>query len=180
MVTLGTIRRQTFRPRPACPPGAVPTPPPRPPLNAGRTALTATASYYQDFTLDQLVIRGQTTHFDWSVWLPDEVPGETNAIRRNTHTGRPCGTTDFIRRVENMLGRPLLPQKPGRKPKDPDKTTRKDGNGKCVVCPSPYFCPYFRISAVPMAAMRNQTRWPEVRPSDQRYQPTLRLCLPDA
>ena len=80
---------------------------------------------------------------DWSAWLADEVPPETNVLRRNTHTGRlvlrseaapllrrvaPCGTTDFVRRLETLLARPLLPQEPARKPKDPSKTTRKDGN----------------------------------------------------
>jgi len=73
-------------------------------------------------------IRAQTTHFHGSVWLADEVPTETAATGRNPPTGRACGTTDFIRRLEALLGRPLLPPKPGRKPKDPKETSPKDGN----------------------------------------------------
>ena len=65
---------------------------------------------------------------DWAAWLADEVPAETNAIRRNTPTARPRGATDFVRRLETLLGRPLLPQKPGRKPTDPKETSPKDGN----------------------------------------------------
>ena len=56
---------------------------------------------------------------DWAAWLADENPAETAAIRRNTHTGRPCGTVEFIRKLETLLGRLLLPQKAGRKPKNP-------------------------------------------------------------
>ena len=64
----------------------------------------------------------------WKAMIPAEVPGETTVIRPNTHTGRPCGAPDFVRRLVTLLSRPPLPQKPGRKPRDSDKTTRKDGN----------------------------------------------------
>ena len=71
---------------------------------------------------------------DRAAWLPDEVPAETNAIRRNKHAGRlvlrseaapllrrvaPCGTTDFVRRLENMLGRPCPAAKTRSKSKGP-------------------------------------------------------------
>ncbi|HOD84385.1 MAG: Transposase IS200 like protein [Planctomycetes bacterium ADurb.Bin126] len=65
---------------------------------------------------------------DWSAWLGDENPTETAAIRRNTHTGRPCGTTAFIRKLESLLGRLLLPQKAGRKPKNPKPDSKGDSH----------------------------------------------------
>ncbi len=37
------------------------------------------------------------------------------AIRRGERTGRPLGSAEFIERLERTLGRPLKPQKPGRK-----------------------------------------------------------------
>jgi len=79
----------------------------------------------------------------WKAMIPAEVPGETTVIRPNTHTGRlvlrseaapplrgvaPCGAPDFVRRLVTLLGRPPLPQKPGRKPRDSHKTTRKGRN----------------------------------------------------
>lgn len=42
---------------------------------------------------------------------------EAEAIRKNTHTGRPLGSADFVRELEGRLGRPLGPARPGRRPK---------------------------------------------------------------
>ena len=39
------------------------------------------------------------------------------AIRRGERTGRPLGSSDFVERLESELGRPLAPQKRGRKAK---------------------------------------------------------------
>ena len=39
---------------------------------------------------------------------------DADAIRRNTHTGRPLGTEDFVAGLEKTLGRRLTPGKGGR------------------------------------------------------------------
>jgi putative transposase len=55
---------------------------------------------------------------DWGAWLreqDDEVFVE--AIRRHTSTGRPCGSPQFVERLETVLGRRLRPAKRGRKRK---------------------------------------------------------------
>ncbi len=38
-------------------------------------------------------------------------------IRRQTHTGRPCGTPAFLTRLESLLGRIVGPNQRGRKKK---------------------------------------------------------------
>jgi putative transposase len=38
------------------------------------------------------------------------------AIRHNTHTGRPLGSTEFMHQVEGQTKRRLIPQKRGPKP----------------------------------------------------------------
>src|SRR5260370_5944263 len=40
-----------------------------------------------------------------------------DAIRRNTHTGRPLGERDFVTSLEKLLHRRLAPRKGGRPPK---------------------------------------------------------------
>jgi hypothetical protein len=42
---------------------------------------------------------------------------EADAIRRNTHTGRPLGAADFVAALEKTMGRRLMPEKGGRPPK---------------------------------------------------------------
>jgi putative transposase len=54
---------------------------------------------------------------DWSAYLRDEDEAERDAIRQQTRTGRPCGSTGFIERLESALGRILRPRKRGPKPK---------------------------------------------------------------
>lgn len=39
------------------------------------------------------------------------------SVRKHTRTGRPFGDESFIARVEDLLGRSLCKQKPGRKPR---------------------------------------------------------------
>jgi hypothetical protein len=39
---------------------------------------------------------------------------DADAIRRNTHTGRPLGTEDFVAALERTLRRRLAPEKGGR------------------------------------------------------------------
>ena len=43
---------------------------------------------------------------------------EIEQIRKHSRSGRPLGTKRFVERLERRLGRPLLPQKPGRKSKE--------------------------------------------------------------
>jgi putative transposase len=58
---------------------------------------------------------------DWASYLAVDVDeGESAALRRHEHTGRPLGDPHFIGRLENQLGRFLRKRKPG--PKGPGKT----------------------------------------------------------
>jgi putative transposase len=55
----------------------------------------------------------------WRRYLQDAgTDADAEAIRRNTHTGRPLGDPDFIVNLERLLRRPLTPQKGGRPPKE--------------------------------------------------------------
>ena len=54
---------------------------------------------------------------DWSAYLQSDSPKESAAIRRQTTTGRPCGSPPFVKRLESTLGRLLTPRKRGRKAK---------------------------------------------------------------
>jgi len=54
---------------------------------------------------------------DWRAYLSSEMgSGQTDTIQRHTRTGRPLGTTAFVRSLERVTGRPLLPKRAGRKP----------------------------------------------------------------
>jgi putative transposase len=56
---------------------------------------------------------------DWAAWLATALDEQSEAtLRRNTQTGRPCGSTAFIEKLEEQEGRSLRPGKRGR---------RKDG-----------------------------------------------------
>jgi len=60
---------------------------------------------------------GDVTSGQWSQWLHSVTKREhMERIRRSTMTGRPCGSKDFITRLEEELDRILQPQKTGRKP----------------------------------------------------------------
>ena len=53
---------------------------------------------------------------DWASYLAVDVDeGESAALRRHEHTGRPLGDPNFIQRLENQLGRFLRKRKPARK-----------------------------------------------------------------
>jgi putative transposase len=55
---------------------------------------------------------------DWAAWLAGDPDEESiRAIREATATGRACGSEEFIRQMEHHYGRPLRPQKRGRKPR---------------------------------------------------------------
>jgi putative transposase len=53
---------------------------------------------------------------NWSAWLGEEEDKQMiKTIRRQTHTGRPCGGKEFTERLETILGRSLRPLKRGPK-----------------------------------------------------------------
>jgi putative transposase len=58
---------------------------------------------------------------DWRFFLHATGAGERDAeageIRAHTHTGRPLGSSGFVRDLERELGRSLAPHKGGRPPK---------------------------------------------------------------
>ena len=60
---------------------------------------------------------------DWSAWLLDEEAHQTEAIRRKTHTGRPCGARVFVDQLETLLKRALHLEKPGPKKKAVEEQT---------------------------------------------------------
>ncbi|MGR8921136.1 MAG: transposase [Gammaproteobacteria bacterium] len=67
---------------------------------------------------DQLVEAGPMLQLvaDWSSYLAEIPAAETlDTIARHTRTGRPLGSKDFVERLERRLGRPLAPQRRGRK-----------------------------------------------------------------
>ena len=58
---------------------------------------------------------------DWPAYLREEDDGVVAAIRRQTTTGRPCGSRLFVEHLESALGRLLRPRKRGPKPKKSKK-----------------------------------------------------------
>jgi putative transposase len=59
---------------------------------------------------------------NWSQWLADSIEGVLeDSIRSRTFTGRPCGSGDFVARIELEVGRTLAPQKPGPKPRTSER-----------------------------------------------------------
>src|SRR5689334_13660723 len=57
---------------------------------------------------------------DWSAWLaPDDLESDLRDIRKATAKDFPFAEEAFVKRLELELGRPLRPQKTGRKKKHP-------------------------------------------------------------
>ena len=54
---------------------------------------------------------------DWSRWLRDVNDPLEQGLRMATRTGRPCGSAEFVKRIESILDRAIEPKKPGRKSK---------------------------------------------------------------
>ena len=53
---------------------------------------------------------------DWSAYLKQkDSPEDMKKFVAHEHTGRPLGTEDFVRRLEELTGRVLAPKKRGRK-----------------------------------------------------------------
>jgi putative transposase len=51
----------------------------------------------------------------WPEWLKIEDSKADDVIRQHTRTGRPLGSEQFLRSLEQLTGRKLLPQKRGRR-----------------------------------------------------------------
>ncbi|MGI8905551.1 MAG: transposase [Candidatus Sumerlaeaceae bacterium] len=61
---------------------------------------------------------GEVTCDGWAQWLQSALNSQQiERIRASTMTGRPCGSNDFITRLEGELQRILQPQPSGRKAK---------------------------------------------------------------
>ena len=54
---------------------------------------------------------------DWSEWLTEEKEESTREIRHRTHTGRPCGSDEFLEKLQYMLGRDVRPHPRGPRPR---------------------------------------------------------------
>jgi len=52
---------------------------------------------------------------DWRAWLQLESDQQSERLRRQTHTGRPCGGSAFLAELETLTKRVLQPLKRGRK-----------------------------------------------------------------
>ena len=67
----------------------------------------------------------------WREFLEQaDADGEAGRLRRNTHSGRPLGTADFVKALEQTLHRKLAPQRGGRPHKredDPAQTSLSFG-----------------------------------------------------
>ncbi len=56
---------------------------------------------------------------DWARFLAGGMSDDDiEQIRKHSRSGRPLGAKRFVQRLEHRLGRTLLPQKPGRRPKE--------------------------------------------------------------
>ena len=69
---------------------------------------------------------------DWRAYLSSEMANDqTDTIQRHSRTGRPLGTTAFVRSLERVTGRPLLPKRAGRKPAESNQVycPRNSGPG---------------------------------------------------
>lgn len=85
---------------------------------------------------------------EWSVW-PSEVDEENavDFIRRQTKTGRPCGSVAFASHLESLLGRSLCPGKASRKRKavaGSQGSQREKGVVRTLFL---HFCPAFSQGA---------------------------------
>jgi hypothetical protein len=65
---------------------------------------------------------------DWASWLGDQPKEEADFLRKQTHSGRPCGPTAFCERLAEMLGRPTAAQKQGRPRRQKDQSAARPEN----------------------------------------------------
>ncbi len=65
--------------------------------------------------LESEPMRSTFTPEQWAVYLASETLGEAETeVRKNTYSGRPAGSANFVEWAESSLGRRLTPQKGGR------------------------------------------------------------------
>ena len=63
-------------------------------------------------------MRSSFTPPEWAAYLESDTMGdEEAALRRNTYTGRPAGSPQFVAWAESQLGRTLAAQPGGRQKK---------------------------------------------------------------
>ncbi|MBI4877382.1 MAG: transposase [Acidobacteria bacterium] len=78
--------------------------------------------------LDFEIWRAAWNPSDWRQFLgaaDDSEEREADEIRKNTHTGRPLGTSDFVKRLELTLARPLEPRRTGHRRTDSDDLAQR-------------------------------------------------------
>ena len=76
--------------------------------------------------LERVTWRQPWCEASWQEFLAaGETESELRAIRRCTHTGRPLGTGEFVKKLERPTQRRLAPQKGDRKPKS--KARQEEG-----------------------------------------------------
>ena len=74
---------------------------------------------HPDAALDMQLWRQTWTPATWREYLDAAGSAEeVEALRRNTHTGRPLGAPDFVATLEKALNRRLRAEKGGRPPKE--------------------------------------------------------------
>jgi len=62
---------------------------------------------------------------EWRRYLAEQDAAmDADAIRHSTHTGRPLGSAEFVKHLENTMSRELSPRKGGRKP-NPTENSRQ-------------------------------------------------------
>ena len=54
---------------------------------------------------------------DWKAFITGSSDGDEGLFLRHERTGRPLGDERFVQRLSKLLGRDLMPKKPGRKAK---------------------------------------------------------------
>ena len=65
--------------------------------------------------LQEEPMRSNFTPKQWAVYLKSDSIGEAELeLRKNTYTGRPAGSREFVKWAESSLGRKLAAQKGGR------------------------------------------------------------------
>ena len=75
--------------------------------------------------LDLEVWQQQWTCHSWAEHLMGSALEMEEAVRRNTHSGRPLGGVEFVERLERSLGRRLAPQRGGRPSRRAEEESRQ-------------------------------------------------------
>ena len=70
---------------------------------------------------------------NWSEWLRIEDSKSDELVRRHTRTGRPLGSEQFLRRLENQTGRQLLLKKGGRPKNGSPKSIKDVGKSRSLI-----------------------------------------------